>query len=143
MTSIMLLRCWAKNKCVGLLMIISYCQGGDKTIYLGWALLSNLNLKDSRFNTQRLCLTVAAQFYVLSQQLTRFSVGKELHIIVLQCSGKFVVTYIKCMKNNPFSQVPTCLRKCYSQWCSGTHTILYGVWATVFAAACRPYDPIL
>ena len=30
-----------------------------------------------------------------------------------------------------------------AQWCSGTHTIPYGVWATLFAATCRPYDPIL
>ena len=33
--------------------------------------------------------------------------------------------------------------KAEKQWCSGSHTIPLGVWATLFAAACRPYDPIL
>ena len=32
---------------------------------------------------------------------------------------------------------------CYNQWCSGTHAISYGVWATLYAATCRLYDPII
>ena len=33
--------------------------------------------------------------------------------------------------------------QCSRQRCSGTPTIPCGVWATLFAAACRPYGPIL
>ena len=30
-----------------------------------------------------------------------------------------------------------------NQWCSDIHTIPHGVWVTLFAAACRLYDPML